>query len=74
MFDEDLLNRAMVNPEVLYSYTRQSARNKYPIPLLRTVEGAETSEDKNKADHLCQFFRSVVTTEPDFSPQFMKTM
>ncbi len=68
MFEQDLLNRAVVNPKVLYSYIRQSTRNKDPIPLLRTVEGAE---DKDKADHLSQFFRSVVTTEPDFpSPTY----
>ncbi|VDN12575.1 unnamed protein product [Dibothriocephalus latus] len=63
-----LLNRTMINPKVLYSYIRQSTRNKDPIPLLRAVEGAEISEDKDKADHLSQFFRSVMTTEPDFSP------
>ncbi|VDN11354.1 unnamed protein product [Dibothriocephalus latus] len=37
MFEEDLLNHAMVNPEVLYSYIRQSTLNKDPIPLLRTI-------------------------------------
>ncbi len=71
LFEQDLLNRAMVNPKVLYSYIRQSTRNKDPIPLLRTVGGAEIYEDKDKADHLSQFFRSVVTTEPDFpSPTY----
>nr|VZI13787.1 unnamed protein product [Spirometra erinaceieuropaei] len=53
----------MVNPKILYSYIRQSTRNKDPVPLLRTAEGAEISDDKDKAEHLSQFFRSVVTNE-----------
>ncbi|BHF66458.1 hypothetical protein SprV_0200947500 [Sparganum proliferum] len=57
----------MVNPKVLYNYIRQSARNKDPIPLLRTDEGTEISDDKDKAEHLSQFFRSVVTS-PDAVP------
>ncbi|BHF74045.1 hypothetical protein SprV_0401712900 [Sparganum proliferum] len=56
----------MVNPKVLYSYIRQSTRNKDPIPLLRTAEGTEMSDDKDKAEHLSQFFRSVVKSEPEF--------
>nr|VZI49929.1 unnamed protein product [Spirometra erinaceieuropaei] len=48
------------------SYIRQSTRNKDPVPLLRTAEGAKISDDKDKAEHLSQFFRSVVTSEPDF--------
>ncbi|VDN13862.1 unnamed protein product [Dibothriocephalus latus] len=55
-----------VPDKVLYSYIRQSTRNKDPIPLLRTAEGAEISEGKAKADHLSQFFRCVETTEPGF--------
>nr|VZI47622.1 unnamed protein product [Spirometra erinaceieuropaei] len=43
-----------------------STRNKDPIPLLRTAEGTEISEDKDKAEHLFQYFRSIVTSEPDF--------
>nr|VZI25747.1 unnamed protein product [Spirometra erinaceieuropaei] len=57
----------MVNPKILYSYIRQSTRNKDPVPLLRTAEGVEISDDKDKAEHLSQFFRSVVTSEPAFS-------
>nr|VZI11365.1 unnamed protein product [Spirometra erinaceieuropaei] len=48
-------------------YIRQSTRNKDPVPLLRTAEGVEISDDKDKAEHLSQFFRSVVTSEPAFS-------
>ncbi|BHF60108.1 hypothetical protein SprV_0100306900 [Sparganum proliferum] len=65
-FEKDLLNRAMVNPKVLYSYIRQSTWKKDPIPLLRTAEGTEIADDKDKAEHLSQFIRSVVTSEPDF--------
>ncbi|BHF84640.1 hypothetical protein SprV_0902779100 [Sparganum proliferum] len=56
----------MVNPKVLYSYIRQSTRNKDPTRQLQTAEGKEISDDKDKAEHLSQFFRSVVTSEPDF--------
>ncbi|VDL91057.1 unnamed protein product [Schistocephalus solidus] len=61
VFEEDLLNHAMINLKVLYSYIRQSTRNKDPIPLWRTVEGAEISEDRDKA-----------TTEPEFIPPTSK--
>nr|VZI20952.1 unnamed protein product [Spirometra erinaceieuropaei] len=57
----------MINPKILYSYIRQSTRNKDPVPLLRTAEGVEISDNKDKAEHLSQFFRSVVTSEPAFS-------
>nr|VZI26366.1 unnamed protein product [Spirometra erinaceieuropaei] len=61
----------MINPKILYSYIRQSTRNKDPLPLLRTAEGVEISDAKDKAEHLSQFFRSVVTCEPDFfSPAY----
>nr|VZI04138.1 unnamed protein product [Spirometra erinaceieuropaei] len=66
-FEKNLLNRAMINPKILYSYIRQSTRNKDPVPLLRTAEGVEISDDKDKAEHLSQSFRSVVTSEPAFS-------
>nr|VZI36302.1 unnamed protein product [Spirometra erinaceieuropaei] len=50
-------------------YIRQSTWNKDPIPLLRTVEGTEISYDKDNAEYVSQFFRFVVTSEPDiFSP------
>nr|VZI42944.1 unnamed protein product [Spirometra erinaceieuropaei] len=51
----------MVTPQILYSYIRQSTRNKDPVPLLRTAEGAELSDDKDKAEHLSPFFRSEET-------------
>nr|VZI31383.1 unnamed protein product [Spirometra erinaceieuropaei] len=56
----------MVNPKILCSYIRQSPRNKDPIPLLRTSEETEIPDDKDKAEHLSHFFRSVVTSETDF--------
>nr|VZI33147.1 unnamed protein product [Spirometra erinaceieuropaei] len=65
-FEKDLLNRARINPKILYSYIRQRTRNKDPIPLLRTAEGIEISDEKDKAELLSQFFRSIVTNEPDF--------
>nr|VZH97786.1 unnamed protein product [Spirometra erinaceieuropaei] len=50
---------------------RQSSRNKDHIPLLRTAEGTEISDDKDKGEHLSQSFRFVVITETDFfSPAY----
>nr|VZH99524.1 unnamed protein product [Spirometra erinaceieuropaei] len=70
-FEKNLLNRAMINPKIFYSYIKQSTRNKDPVPLLRTAEGVEISDDKDKAEHLSQFFRSVATSEPAFfSPAY----
>nr|VZI33871.1 unnamed protein product [Spirometra erinaceieuropaei] len=70
-FEKNLLNRATINPKILYSCLRQRTRNKDPVPLLQTAEGAEISDDKDKAEHFSQFFRSVVTSEPDFfSPTY----
>nr|VZI30292.1 unnamed protein product [Spirometra erinaceieuropaei] len=70
-FEKNLLNRVMINPKILYSYIIQSTRNKDPVPLLRTAEGVEISDDKDKAKYLFQFFRLVVTSEPDFfSPAY----
>ncbi|BHF60791.1 hypothetical protein SprV_0100375800 [Sparganum proliferum] len=65
-FEKDLLNRAMVNPKVLYSYIRQSTRNKDPIPLLRTAEGMEVSDDKDKAEHLSSSDEETPTLEAVF--------
>nr|VZI34085.1 unnamed protein product [Spirometra erinaceieuropaei] len=50
---------------------RHRARHQDPNPLLRTTEGTEISDDKDKAEHLSQFFRSVETSETEFfSPTF----
>ncbi|VDL91390.1 unnamed protein product [Schistocephalus solidus] len=62
-FEVDLLNRATVNPKLFYGYLRQNTRNKDPIPLLRTAEGIDLTEDGAKADHLSEFFQSVFTKE-----------
>nr|VZI41041.1 unnamed protein product [Spirometra erinaceieuropaei] len=67
IFEKNLLDRVMINLKILYGYIRQSTRNKDPVPLLRTAEGVESSNDKDKAEHLSQFLRSVVTSEPAFS-------
>ncbi|VDL92610.1 unnamed protein product [Schistocephalus solidus] len=64
VFEEDRLNHA----NVIYSYIRQSTEKEDPIPLLRTVEGAEILGDKKKTEHISWFFQYVMTTEPKFSP------
>ncbi|VDM03217.1 unnamed protein product [Schistocephalus solidus] len=65
-FEVDLLNRATVNPKLFYGNPRQNTRNKDPIPLLRTVEGIDLTEDGVKADHLSEFFQSVFTKETSY--------
>ncbi|VDL86814.1 unnamed protein product [Schistocephalus solidus] len=60
-FEVDLLNRATVNPKLFYGYLRQNTWNKDPIPLLRTAEGIDLTEDGAKADLRSEFFRSVFT-------------
>ncbi|VDL87372.1 unnamed protein product [Schistocephalus solidus] len=62
-FEVDLLNRAIVNPKLFYGYLRQNTRNKDPIPLLRTAEGIDLTEEGAKSDHLSEIFRSGFTKE-----------
>ncbi|BHF61912.1 hypothetical protein SprV_0100489200 [Sparganum proliferum] len=58
----------MENPKLFYSYVRSSTRNKDPIPLLKTSEDVEISEDGEKAEHFSQFFNSIFTSESLFTP------
>ncbi|BHF81444.1 hypothetical protein SprV_0702457400 [Sparganum proliferum] len=67
-FEKDLLNRAMVNPKLFYSYVRSSTRNRDPIPFLKTSGDVEISEDGEKAEHFSQFFKSIFTSESLFTP------
>nr|VZI30179.1 unnamed protein product [Spirometra erinaceieuropaei] len=67
-FEKDLLNRAMENPKLFYSYIRSSTRNRDPIPLLKTSGDEEISEDGEKAEHFSQFFKSIFTSESPFTP------
>ncbi|VDL93208.1 unnamed protein product [Schistocephalus solidus] len=56
-FEVDLLNRVTVNPRLFNDYLRQNTRNKDPIPLLRTTERIDHTEDGAKDEHLSEFFR-----------------
>ncbi|BHF62021.1 hypothetical protein SprV_0100500200 [Sparganum proliferum] len=72
-FQRDLLNRAAENPKLFYGYIRQCTRNKDPIPLLRTAEGEHLTDDRAKADHLSEFFRSVFSSETGFNPSALQS-
>ncbi|BHF77629.1 hypothetical protein SprV_0602073700 [Sparganum proliferum] len=71
-FERDLLERAAENPKLFYGYIRQCTRNKDPIPLLKTAEGEHLTEDREKADHLSEFFRSVFSSEAGFNPSTLQ--
>nr|VZI54006.1 unnamed protein product [Spirometra erinaceieuropaei] len=58
----------MENPILFYSYLRSSTRNGDPIPLLKTSEDVEISEDGEKAEHFSQFSNSIFTSESAFTP------
>ncbi|BHF67014.1 hypothetical protein SprV_0301003700 [Sparganum proliferum] len=72
-FERDLLDRAAENPKLFYGYIRQCTRNKDPIPLLRTAEGEHLTDDRAKADHLSEFFRSVFSSETGFNPSALQS-
>ncbi|BHF80446.1 hypothetical protein SprV_0702357400 [Sparganum proliferum] len=50
----------------------QCTRNKDPIPLLKTAEGEHLTEDRAKADHLSEIFRSVFSSETGFNPSVLQ--
>ncbi|VDM04510.1 unnamed protein product [Schistocephalus solidus] len=66
-FEVDLLNRATVNLKLFYGYLRRNTRNTDLIPLLKTVEGIDLTEDGAKADHLSEFFQLVFTKETRYN-------
>nr|VZI40174.1 unnamed protein product [Spirometra erinaceieuropaei] len=65
--EPDLLNRAAEN-KLFYGYTSQNSRNWDLIPLPRTDEGENLTEDRAEADHLSDFFLSVLSGEARFNP------
>ncbi|BHF66482.1 hypothetical protein SprV_0200949900 [Sparganum proliferum] len=67
-FEKKLLQKATQNPKLLYSYPRRSTRNRHQIPLIRTTDGVEIADSKDKAAYFSQFFQSVYTNEARFLP------
>ncbi|BHF83233.1 hypothetical protein SprV_0802637500 [Sparganum proliferum] len=67
-FEKKLLQKATQNPKLLYSYLRRSTRNRHRIPLIRTTDGVEIADSKDKAAYFSQFFQSVYTNEARFLP------
>ncbi|VDL94438.1 unnamed protein product [Schistocephalus solidus] len=67
-FDKDLLNRAVENPKLFYNYIGRRTRNRNPVPLLKTSENLEISEDGAKSEHLSEFFKSIFTSERALNP------
>nr|VZI22762.1 unnamed protein product [Spirometra erinaceieuropaei] len=43
------------------------------MPLIRTAEGEHLTDDRAKADHLSEFFRSVFSSETGFNPSALQS-
>ncbi|BHF80349.1 hypothetical protein SprV_0702347400 [Sparganum proliferum] len=67
-FEKKLLQKATQDPKLLYSYLRRSTRNRHQIPSIRTTDGVEISDSKDKTAYFSQFFQSVYTNEARFLP------
>ncbi|BHF85998.1 hypothetical protein SprV_ctg1102917600 [Sparganum proliferum] len=67
-FEKKVLQKATQNPKLLYSYLRRSTRNRHQIPLIRTTDGVEIADSKDKAAYFSQFFQSVYKNEARFLP------
>nr|VZI48449.1 unnamed protein product [Spirometra erinaceieuropaei] len=67
-FEKNLLQKATQNPKLLYSYLRRSTRNRHRIPLIRTTDGVEIVDSRDKVAYFSRFFQSVYTNEARFLP------
>nr|VZI46515.1 unnamed protein product [Spirometra erinaceieuropaei] len=61
----NLLIGVLENPKLVYSYTRQSMRNKDPTALLWTAEGENLTED-TKANQASEFLKSLLARRVGF--------
>nr|VZH92783.1 unnamed protein product [Spirometra erinaceieuropaei] len=65
---EELATKATQNPKLLCSYLRRTTRNRHQIPLIKTTDGVEIADSRDKAAYFSQFFQSVYTNEARFLP------
>nr|VZI24506.1 unnamed protein product [Spirometra erinaceieuropaei] len=67
-FEKNLLQKATQNPKLLYSYLRRTTRNRHQSPLIKTSDGVEIADSRDKAAYFSRFFQSVYTNEARFLP------
>nr|VZH90178.1 unnamed protein product [Spirometra erinaceieuropaei] len=67
-FEKNLLQKATQNLKLLYSYLRRTTRNRHQIPLIKTTDGVEIADSRDKAAYFSRFFQSVYTNEARFLP------
>ena len=62
---ERLMREFKQKPKAFYSYVREKQKVKLGVSQLETDDGSLTNTDREAADELSKFFRSVFTHEPD---------
>ena len=64
-FEKDIADKAKRNAKPFWSYTNSKLKTKTGIADLKRQDGSRTTTDKEKADLLNDFFKSVFTCEKD---------
>jgi len=59
-------------PKKFYSYMRQTQTVKVQVSQLEKEDGTMTESDKEAADELCRFFKSVFIEDNDLAPSEAK--
>nr|VZI33520.1 unnamed protein product [Spirometra erinaceieuropaei] len=67
-FEKNLLQKATQDTKLLYSYLRRTTRNRHQIPLIKTTDGVEIADSRDKAAYFSRFFQSVYKNEARFLP------
>ena len=72
-FVKELAKLAKKNPEAFYKYASSKTKVRQGISDLDKPDGNLTTSDKEKAETLNSFFRSVFTVEESESPAVQKS-
>ena len=64
-FEKKLYKEVKKNPKALYRYINAKKGNRTPITKLRQRNGMNTSNDREAAEELNEFFQSVFVKEED---------
>ena len=72
IYEKNISINAKSNPKKFWSYVRFKTKYKPGIPDLQTTPDQLTSTDKEKADTLVNYFKSVFTKEPEGSTPPLK--
>ena len=65
IFEKKLYKEVKKNPKALYRYINAKKGNRTPITKLRKRNGMNTSNDREAAEELNEFFQSVFVKEED---------